>query len=236
MTFVYFDLDRTLINHDRAERCAVRMFHDRFQDQIDDTKPAFVSRWREVAEQFWAKYHKGTISYWQQKRERVRTLLDRNENELPDEQVDEILDWYLTHYKAECELFSDARECLEQLHDHVDLGILTNGGEDLQYDKLRRTDIIDYFDPIVCSDEVGYAKPNVEIFENACERATRDPEEVIYIGDSVELDVTPANEFGMTGVWLNRTEDSTPTSRAFHHLTSLEPFPELVLENARTAN
>jgi putative hydrolase of the HAD superfamily len=236
MTFVYFDLDRTLIDHDSAERQAVQQFHERFHERIDESKSGFVTRWREVAERFWEQYHEGTISYWQQKRERVRTLLDRDEDELPDEEADEILNWYLKHYKAACELFPDARNCLDQLREVVDLGILTNGGKDLQYDKLQRTEIMDYFDPIVCSDQVGIAKPNEGIFQTACRRADRDPAEVIYIGDSVELDVTPANQYGMTGIWLNRTEETAAASSSFQRLTSLEGFPQLVLDQARPAS
>ncbi len=235
MTFVYFDLDRTLVNHDRAQRRAVTRFYKKFQDLLDTSRTEFIERWRAVAERYWEIYHQGNISYREQKRERVRTVLNRDESELPDEEADEVLDWYLGHYKRACRLFPDAEACLRNLREHVELGILTNGGQELQHDKLQRTGIIDYFDPIVCSDEVGHAKPNKEIFDRACERADRSPERIIYIGDSVELDVRPANDFGMTGVWLNRENGSPSTSRPFHHLSSLEEFPDLVLEEANNS-
>ena len=48
------------------------------------------------------------------------------------------------------------------------------------------------------------AKPNLQIFEIACMRAREEPIKCYYIGDDLKTDILPCNNFGMTGIWINR--------------------------------
>jgi putative hydrolase of the HAD superfamily len=59
--------------------------------------------------------------------------------------------------------------------------------------------IIDLFDEIVCSAEVGCAKPEAAIFRLACRRLGLAPADCIFIDDAVE-NVAAAEALGMRGV------------------------------------
>jgi len=238
-TFVYFDLDRTLIDHDRAERAAVRQFHDRHSDRLSASFESFLARWREVAEHHWKRYENGELSYHEQKRERIRVLLDGASTALSDEAVDRYLSRYLDMYASHCRLFPDVRNVLDRLQEDVEMGILTNGGGQLQRRKLKGANVSGYFGPVICSNEVGRPKPNPTIFRHACEQAERDPEQIVYVGDRPDLDVKPARSLGMTGVWLDRPdarsagaapEESVPVVR------DLEEFADLLQSESGQGN
>lgn len=65
---------------------------------------------------------------------------------------------------------------------------ITNGPVDDQINKLRSNHLIRIFDPIIISEEVGFSKPQKEIFDIAAERSNQLLSECIFIGDSYELD------------------------------------------------
>ena len=87
------------------------------------------------------------------------------------------------------------------------LGIISNGDLEQQLYKLKKMGIKDYFKIVIAAGEVGVAKPNIKIFEIACERAKRDPEFCYYIGDDLNTDTISCKKINMKGIWINRTGD-----------------------------
>jgi len=69
---------------------------------------------------------------------------------------------------------------------------------------LREAGLLEHFDPIVISDEIGIRKPRAEIFEAVLERLGAAPEEVLHIGDSLSADVAGAASLAMHTAWLTR--------------------------------
>ena len=55
---------------------------------------------------------------------------------------------------------------------------------------------------IVASAEIGYAKPDKEIFEKAFELAGCTAEESVMVGDRLDNDIIPAKALGMKTVWI----------------------------------
>lgn len=58
---------------------------------------------------------------------------------------------------------------------------------------------------IVISSEIGWRKPATQFFEELLHRLERRPEEVIYVGDSLENDYQPAAASGLQAFWLRRS-------------------------------
>ena len=69
---------------------------------------------------------------------------------------------------------------------------------------LETGGLLEHFDPVVISDEIGIRKPRTEIFAAVLERLGAEPEEVIHIGDSLSADVAGAAALGMHTAWLTR--------------------------------
>ena len=59
-----------------------------------------------------------------------------------------------------------------------------------------------YFDVIGASAEIGYAKPDKEIFEKAFELAKCTAAESVMVGDRLDNDIIPAKVLGIKTVWL----------------------------------
>ncbi|MGA2285186.1 MAG: HAD family hydrolase [Dehalococcoidia bacterium] len=74
---------------------------------------------------------------------------------------------------------------------------------------LRRFGLLRNIDALVVSSEVGWGKPHPAIFEEALRRLDVQPEETMFIGDTVLADIQGAQAIGMKAVltWEYRQED-----------------------------
>ena len=64
--------------------------------------------------------------------------------------------------------------------------------------------MLDYFDKVVASAEVGVSKPDKAIFEIAFMVANCKPEESMMVGDRLDNDIIPAKSVGMKTVWIRK--------------------------------
>lgn len=79
---------------------------------------------------------------------------------------------------------------------------------------LDREGITDLFDAIVVSDEIGWRKPQLRIFEAALARLDVPAASALFVGDRLDLDVVGAQQAGMTSVWINREAGAVPAGQA----------------------
>lgn len=125
-------------------------------------------------------------------------------------------------------VYEETFHTLDQLNDHYQLLLLTNGSPDLQKTKLAITpELVPYFDKIVISGDYGKGKPDPGIFEHALSLLSLTKEEVIMVGDNLMTDVLGANRAGIKTVWINRHEkernEVVPTYE-IQHLQQLFPI------------
>lgn len=71
---------------------------------------------------------------------------------------------------------------------------------------LQKKGLDKYLDAIVLSREVGYLKPHPKIFEAALRSTNVKPEESMYVGDVLEIDVYGSKRLGMIGVLYGEPE------------------------------
>jgi len=76
---------------------------------------------------------------------------------------------------------------------------------------LEREGIIDLFETIVVSDEIGWRKPLPVIFETALNRLGVSPAEAVHVGDRADADVAGAHGCGMHAIWINRDAAVLPS-------------------------
>lgn len=82
------------------------------------------------------------------------------------------------------------------------LGVGSNWDRSLP-DQLKQHLNIE-FEWILGSEELGVKKPDPAFFQRICEASQLAPEEIIFVGDSIRLDIAPALEAGMKGILLDR--------------------------------
>lgn len=101
-------------------------------------------------------------------------------------------------------IYEDVRPVLEELRRRgLKLAAISNWDERLR-PLLRALDLERYFDAIVVSVEMGWAKPDGRLFCVAAERVGVPSSEIIHIGDSVREDVEGAEAAGFRGLLLDR--------------------------------
>ncbi|WCO02518.1 HAD family hydrolase [Psychroserpens ponticola] len=106
------------------------------------------------------------------------------------------------------EVFEDTKY-LSKL-ERYELGVLSNFNSNLRTllkDKLPDIN----FKHIIISEEEGVSKPNIEFFECAIQKIGLKPNEILYIGDSLKLDVIPALQLGFQVKLIDR-DDAYPMS------------------------
>ncbi len=85
----------------------------------------------------------------------------------------------------------------------IELGIISNFDTRL-YQVLKALDLVDPFQSMTLSTEVGAAKPNSMVFEAALHRHQCPPAAALHIGDSFEDDYRGAKAAGLQARWLKR--------------------------------
>ena len=106
-------------------------------------------------------------------------------------------------FAARCEVehYDDSLDALDRLAAHVPLAALSNGNAD-----LARIGLMHVFRFQLGAREHGAAKPAASIFHAACERLGVAPEEVLHVGDDIEMDVVGAQRAGLRSCWINRAD------------------------------
>ncbi len=131
--------------------------------------------------------------------------------------------------------FPGVREVLTALREGtaLRLGVVTEGLEVKQYEKLLRLDLYRFFDPaaVVVSEGIGISKPNPKLWQRACAALDLEPPACMYVGDHPEKDVLPARSLGMRTVRFRApggrhaaAEGTAPADheiREFRELTSV---------------
>jgi putative hydrolase of the HAD superfamily len=95
-------------------------------------------------------------------------------------------------------------EILSTLKKKYKLGVITNGYSKVQRGKMETVGILDYFDDIIVSGEVGIEKPDKNIFFLSCNNLKVKPEETIYVGDYYPNDIAGAKNANITSIWINK--------------------------------
>lgn len=131
--------------------------------------------------------------------------------------------------------FRDVPDVLQRIRSGSELviGIITEGLEIKQAEKLVRLNVVPYLTPsaIFISDQIGISKPNRKLYQRACAEVGVKPSEAMYVGDHPVNDIAPAKEIGMIAVrhrWQGGKHASSDGAvapdyeiRSFHELLQI---------------
>ena len=108
-------------------------------------------------------------------------------------------------------IYPDTLETLRKIKElEIKIGIVSNVGGKLALSRrptLEENGILQYFDTIILSGEVGVLKPEKEIFDIALrEIGIKNPAKVMHVGDSPIEDVLGARNAGLIPVFFDPME------------------------------
>ena len=208
---ILFDLDNTLFDYDTASANALGNAL---------TSEGLTGDFSAI----YSDYHSINMALWEQ--------LEADEIDLDTlqirrfEQLGELYHWrginwagmsdrYLDYLSREAVLYADTRSTLATLFQEYRLGVLTNGIEPVQRERMARSGLETYFSAFVISSVHGIAKPDPRIFRIALETMDVPARETLYVGDSVSSDMAGAAAAGIDFCWINPHRQSPPSGAFF---------------------
>ena len=138
--------------------------------------------------------------------------------------LQELLQVYYKEVYRERETFPEVSAVLQQLSQWgVCMGIISNTTNPVFMKKLELEDsgLKKYFDFTIYSSGVPFRKPHPSIFQLAISQFQLEPCEILFVGDSLSLDILGAHEVGMKTAWINRKNEQTDIVPDYE-LSSLE--------------
>jgi putative hydrolase of the HAD superfamily len=97
------------------------------------------------------------------------------------------------------QILPGTREALERLRKHYATAVISNADGKIDA-VLRRCGIVDCFQSITDSGNVGYEKPHPVIFDVALREMKADAADSLYVGDVYSVDYMGARQAGMQAV------------------------------------
>ncbi|TYP74074.1 HAD family hydrolase [Paenibacillus methanolicus] len=233
---------------------------------LDDTLVHFDDYWEISVKETFAQYPL-TCQYDADACFRIFDRVDRKLVELLDRQQMTIDDYRLQRYLMTMEQLGNASEIdaalaferlyqsigkrnmkpdakvnqlIAELGEHYNLGIITNGSQGWQRDKLEAIGLREAFPQpyVYISGDIGHEKPSQAIYRHVLEQASLSPTEVLVIGDSWENDVNGPMKEGMQAIWFNPKKKpiSVQAPRPLAMIEHLEELRALLLPMQAVVN
>lgn len=198
---IFFDIDDTLYDRSLPFKAAAREF---FQGAVPDLNDAY-RRCRARGDEVFHASQRGDISMDEMYIYRWgRGFADIGISISPEEAIG--FQRLYRRNQDSITLSPVIEDMLRYCSGHTGIGIITNGPSEKQWNKIFRLGL-ERFVPremIIVSADVGIDKPDPAVFRIAETRSGADPEELLYVGDSLDNDIFSAEACGWRTLWYNR--------------------------------
>ncbi|GAB4286422.1 MAG: YjjG family noncanonical pyrimidine nucleotidase [Marinilabiliales bacterium] len=203
---IFFDLDRTLWDFERNATETLREIFSKYKlHLLFESFDSFLHIYKQINDNLWALYRENKLTKEILRYKRFSDTLKVVGYE-DEELARKIGDDYVYNGPKQKNLFPGAHEILNYLVDKkYNLYIITNGFKEVQRVKLENTGLIKYFKDIFISEEIGFQKPNPEIFRFVLSKINAKPAECLMIGDDPDVDIACAANMGIDQVLYNTT-------------------------------
>lgn len=212
---ILFDLDDTISSYDSVcapawQKCCEE-FVLKYKTVFTDTD--LLSSIDNTKDWYWAdpiRQKEGRNNLKEARRDVVRYSLEALGVKNEDMVID-LADHYTKMQSSMIALLPGALEALNMIRDMgIRMAVITNGASAGQREKLERFEITNYFEKIFIDTEVGFSKPDKEIFQYALEQLKLEPEEAWMVGDNLVWDIYGAQQLGIYAVWNDYRKNGLP--------------------------
>jgi putative hydrolase of the HAD superfamily len=202
---IFFDLDRTLWDFESNSREELHAIYDSFnlKSKGIEYPMEFIKVYKAFNDACWDEYVKGTLG-----KEELRTkrFLDTlTYFGISDTSLAEAIgNRYVSHSPYRTVLIPDAIPVLDYLKQKgYHLHIITNGFEEVQHIKLQESKLRPFFDVVITSEMAQAKKPSKVIFDMALQTTGAAIEEVVYVGDDLNIDIAGGISAGWEVIFYN---------------------------------
>jgi len=184
---VIFDIDDTLYDYELCHKAALKAVAIYINDSNFEKAYSLVTKQYKLEVGNIASSHNRFI-YFKWIKEYLKS----------DFSVEKVNELYWKHYFSEMKPFEGVVETLDFLKNNgIKLAALTDFMAEMQYKKLNKLGLLEYFDVIVTSEEVGIEKPSMKSFQYCLKMLNETPDKVIMVGDNRDRDIEGAKNMGI---------------------------------------
>lgn len=194
-----FDLDDTLLDFRASEQASfLRTLHALgVGDQVERLFPYYQA----INLDLWRRFEQGTVSKDFLKVERFRTTFATHALDLDPRHASELYSESLTETVV---LVDGAVALCAALAPLGEIGIITNGAQEVQHRRIASSGLQPYLSFVATSEACGFAKPDTRFFEYTSKMARSFAHaETVIVGDRLDADILGANRFGIDSCWFN---------------------------------
>ncbi|PGW35550.1 2-haloalkanoic acid dehalogenase [Bacillus cereus] len=189
-----FDLDDTLLDRDKAvDKLFLFVLEKCYEDVSDIVKNNMLQKFKEYDKREYGIRDKTIV---------LESLFNEfaPKYRLPHNYIQ---DFWNENFPKCFSIDQNTIHFLNHIKRHFKIGIITNGSTHRQKAKIINTNLNNYFDTIIISEEVGLSKPDKRIFELALNKLNVQPENTLFVGDDLEEDIAGCQNANIKGVWFN---------------------------------
>lgn len=206
--YLLWDIDGTILNFKAAENLAIKALFEKYN--LGECSDEMIEDYSKINAKYWKALERCEIS-------KSETLIGRFREWFESIGIDiSLAEQFNDDYQialGDYVVFEDnALEVLKSEKKELDrdgnrkyrLIAVTNGTKIAQEKKLRTSGLIDIFDAVYISEDVGFNKPSKEYFDIVFkEEGITSKEEVVIIGDSLTSDILGGNNASIDTIWYN---------------------------------
>lgn len=229
--WVLLDADETLFDFRMSESRALSAVLASMQ--LDPEDLAITDSYNRINRGLWKELEQGLINSTELKVERFRRFcLEQGLNE--DAGV--ISDRYIQSLSEQAFILAGALDlCLYLKDNGYRMAIITNGIKQVQFGRINRSELKDFFEAVIVSEDTGFQKPQPGIFEHAFAAiGSTEKEKMLMVGDSLTSDIQGGINAGIDTCWFNPDRATNDTgiipTYEIHDLAELKA----ILERSRS--
>lgn len=226
--YLFFDLDSTFWDVPENQRCAQQALYEEMQmGQYFEGFDQYFTTFTEINSKLWLAYRDGFVQREELRNDRFTHLLASVG--IKDQGIAIYMsNRYLQITPTFNTLVPNSIEILDYLASKgYPMALITNGFNEVQFDKVKYAGLSKYFERITTSEFAGVNKPSPGIFEYAMTQAAVKPSNAIMVGDDPYSDIYGASSVGLDTIFFNPLaleHNQTPT----HEIRSLLEIKDIL--------
>lgn len=224
---VLWDLDGTLLNFKKGMAAAMKKCFSLFS--LGTCSAEMLELYTRINDKYWERLERGELT-------RNEVLVGRFQEFFAACGLDPgLAEEFNRAYKGNSYAYLNdgALETVEALRGRAAQYAVTNGSQDVQYRKLRKTGLDGFLDGVFISEELGVEKPMAGFFQAVFAKIppySRD--RILIVGDSLTSDMKGGVNAGIKTCWFNpEGKENTSGLRLDYEIRRLEEVLSIVGNN-----
>ncbi|MCW1941684.1 HAD family hydrolase [Bacillus anthracis] len=201
MKYVVFDLDETIFNHTDGEIESLKVIYHTDFKTLGVTFDDFYGMFVKFNKIVWKDFEKGIQGIEETLFNRFKLLCEFYGIE---KDLANLTLRYSHEYVKKCAPYKGVHKLLQELKNMgLSLAVCSNGMEEIQMGKMAYHNVKEFFSYFQFGSKCPFCKPHLQFFDALLEQLNVQPYEILFVGDSLLNDITPAENLGMRSLHIN---------------------------------